>query len=236
MSRRRITAIVRKELREYRRNRNVIVTMAVIPVLFAIQPLVAVLGIANSTVLAHEHVLLYMLGIPTLVPLFVAAYAIAGERQQATLEPVLTTPISSEELLLGKAIAALVPALIVSYAVFLAFAGVVVVFAQPGVPAAVLRGSDLLAQLIYTPPLVGWSIWVAMAISTRSTDVRVAQQLSLLASIPPVIVTVLIALNVIEASIGLAAGALALLIVLNGVGWRAATRLFVRERLIAGTM
>jgi len=236
MSRRRITAIVRKELREYRRNRNVIVTMAVIPVLFAIQPLVAVLGIANSTVLAHEHVLLYMLGIPTLVPLFVAAYAIAGERQQATLEPVLTTPISSEELLLGKAIAALVPALIVSYAVFLAFAGVVVVFAQPGVPAAVLRGSDLLAQLIYTPPLVGWSIWVAMAISTRSTDVRVAQQLSLLASIPPVIVTVLIALNVIEASIGLAAGALALLIVLNWVGWRAATRLFVRERLIAGTM
>lgn len=129
MSRRRITAIVRKELREYRRNRNVIVTMAVIPVLFAIQPLVAVLGIANSTILAHEHVLLYMLGIPTLVPLFVAAYAIAGERQQATLEPVLTTPISSEELLLGKAIAALVPALIVSYAVFLAFAGVVVVFA-----------------------------------------------------------------------------------------------------------
>jgi ABC-type transport system involved in multi-copper enzyme maturation permease subunit len=235
MSRRRITAIARKELREYRHNRNVIVTMAVIPVIFAIQPLVAVLGIAESTVLAHEHVLLYMLGIPTLVPLFVAAYAIAGERQQATLEPVLTTPISREELLLGKAIAAFVPALIVSYAVFLAFVGVVVVFAHPGIPAAVLRASDLLAQLIYTPLLVGWSIWVAMAISTRSTDVRVAQQLSLLASIPPVIVTVLIALNVIEASIGLAAGALVMLLLLNWLGWRVAARLFVRERLITGS-
>lgn len=234
MSRRRISAIARKDLREYRHNRNVIVTMAVIPVLFAIQPLVAVLGIANSTVLAHEHVLLYMLGIPTLVPLFVAAYSIAGERQQATLEPVLTTPISREELLLGKAIAALIPALVVSYAVFLAFAGVVVAFAHPGVPAAVLRGSDLLAQLIYTPLLVGWSIWVAMAISTRSTDVRVAQQLSLLASIPPVVVTVLIALNVIGASIGLAAGALVLLILLNCVGWLVAARLFVREQLIGG--
>jgi ABC-type transport system involved in multi-copper enzyme maturation permease subunit len=207
----------------------------VIPVIFAIQPLVAVLGIAESTVLAHEHVLLYMLGIPTLVPLFVAAYAIAGERQQATLEPVLTTPISREELLLGKAIAAFVPALIVSYAVFLAFVGVVVVFAHPGIPAAVLRASDLLAQLIYTPLLVGWSIWVAMAISTRSTDVRVAQQLSLLASIPPVIVTVLIALNVIEASIGLAAGALVMLLLLNWLGWRVAARLFVRERLITGS-
>jgi ABC-type transport system involved in multi-copper enzyme maturation permease subunit len=232
MSRRRIAAIARKELREYRHNRNVIVTMAVIPILFAIQPLVAVLGIANSTVLAHEHVLVYLLGIPTLVPLFVAAYSIAGERQQATLEPVLTTPISREELLLGKAIAAFVPALVVSYAVFLAFVGVVVAFAHPGVPASVLRGSDLLAQVIYTPLLVGWSIWVAMAISTRSTDVRAAQQVSLLASIPPVVVTVLIALNVVAATLLLAAAAFALLLLLNVLGWRVAARLFVRERLI----
>ena len=50
--------------------------------LFAVQPLVAVLGLAASASLAQEHVLLYMLGIPTLVPLFVAAYAVAGERQQ----------------------------------------------------------------------------------------------------------------------------------------------------------
>jgi ABC-type Na+ efflux pump permease subunit len=37
------------------------------------------------------------------VPTFVAACAVVGERQQGTLEPVLTTPIRREELLLGKA-------------------------------------------------------------------------------------------------------------------------------------
>ena len=234
MSWRRIGAIVRKELREYRRNRNVIVTMAVIPVLFAIQPLVAVLGLASSAVLANEHVLVYLLGIPVLVPIFVAAYSIAGERQQGTLEPVLTTPITRAELLLAKALAAMVPSLVVSYLVFAAFVAVVAVFAQPGVPAAVLRTSDVLAQILFTPLLAGWSIWVAMAISTRSTDVRVAQQISLLASVPTVIVVVLIALNVISATLPVAVAGAALLVVLNIVGWRIAARLFQRERLITG--
>jgi len=46
-----------------------------------------------------------MLAIPALVPATLAAFAIVGERQQGTLEPVLGTPIHREELLLGKALA-----------------------------------------------------------------------------------------------------------------------------------
>jgi ABC-type transport system involved in multi-copper enzyme maturation permease subunit len=234
-SARRIGAVVRKELREYRRNRSIIVTMAVIPLLFAIQPLAAVLGIASSAAMAQEHVLLYMLGIPTLVPLFVAAYAIAGERQQGSLEPLLTTPIPREEFITAKAFAALLPSLAVAYVVFAIFLAFVVVFAQPGVASALMQGPDLVAQVLFTPLLAGWSIWIAMAISTRVSDVRVAQQLSLLASLPPVIVTALIALNVIHASLALAVAAAVLLLALNGAGWLLASRLFDRERLITGS-
>jgi ABC-type Na+ efflux pump permease subunit len=104
VSPRRVGAIVRKELREYRRSGSIVVGMAILPLIFMVQPLVAVLGLTRSasSSLAHEHVLLYMLGIPTLVPIIVAAYAVTGERQQGTLEPVLTTPILREEFLLGK--------------------------------------------------------------------------------------------------------------------------------------
>ncbi len=235
LSARRIRAVVRKELREYRRNRSVIVTMAVIPLLFSIQPLVAVLGIVSSASLAREHVLLYMLGIPILVPLFVAAYAIAGERQQGSLEPLLATPIPREEFLLAKALAAFLPSLVVAYAVFAIFLGAVAVFAHPGVASALMQGPDLLAQVVFTPLLAGWSIWIAMVVSTRVSDVRVAQQLSLLASLPPIIVTVLIALNVIHPSGALAFGAAALLLALNGLGWRVASGVFDRERLITGS-
>ena len=237
LSVRRVRAIFRKELREYRRNRSLIVSMAIFPLIFTIQPLIAMLSLdaSASGALAHEHVLLYMLGIPALVPVFLAATAVAGERQQGTLEPALTTPIRGEEFLLGKALAALLPSLAVAYVVYAAFLGCVVLFAQPTVAGALIQVPDLIAQVLFTPLLAAWTIWVGMAVSTRSSDARVAQQLGVLASLPPVFVVVLIALNVIPVTLALGVASAVVLAVLDGLGWRMASRLFDRERLIAGT-
>jgi hypothetical protein len=67
MSSRRVGAMFRKELREYRRNRSLIAGMAILPLVFTIQPLIAVFGLTSSasSALSQEHVLLYMLGIPS---------------------------------------------------------------------------------------------------------------------------------------------------------------------------
>jgi ABC-2 type transport system permease protein len=237
ISTRRVRAIFRKELREYRRNISLVAGMAIVPVLFCVQPLVQVFALpaAASGTLRHEHVLLYLLGIPAIVPAFVAAYSVVGERQQGTLEPVLTTPIRREDLLLGKAVAALLPSIAVAYAVYALFLACVELFAHPGVASALVRGPDLLAQFLFTPLLAGWSIWVAIAISTRSGDIRTAQQLGALASLPSVAVTTLIALNVIRPTLALAIGGAGVLLLLNRLGWRITSSLFDRERLIAGT-
>jgi ABC-type transport system involved in multi-copper enzyme maturation permease subunit len=237
ISTRRVRAIFRKELREYRRNRAIVATMAILPLIFLIQPLIEIftLPASSASALSHENPLLYLLAIPALVPAYVAAYSVVGERQQGTLEPVLTTPIRREEFLLGKALAALVPSLAVSYAVYAFFLACVELFAQPAVASALVRGPDLLAQLLFTPLLAGWSIWVGIGISARSNEVRVAQQLGLLASLPSVAVTTLIALNVIHATLSLALGLAAALLVLNRLGWRITSAMFDRERLIAGT-
>ena len=157
--------------------------------------------------LSHEHVLLYLLGIPVLVPPVIAATAIAGERQQGTLEPVLTTPIRREELLLGKALAAWVPSIAIAYLVDALFLAIVALFAQPGIASAMVHRSDLAAQVVFVPLLAAWSIWVGLAMSTRASDARVAQQLSLLSSLPVVLGVVLIALDVISPSPELGVGA-----------------------------
>jgi ABC-type transport system involved in multi-copper enzyme maturation permease subunit len=211
--------------------------MAIIPLVFLIQPLVSVFAASStaSAQLSHRHELLYMLAIPALVPAALAAYAVVGERQQGTLEPVLSTPIRREELLLGKALAVLVPAVGVAYVVFGVLLLLVELFAHPDVAPAFNRGSDILAQVIFTPLLAAWSIWIAIAISTRSNDIRVAQQLSVLASLPTIALTTLIALNVIHATLGLALDLGAALLVANRLGWRLVSALFDRERLIAGT-
>jgi ABC-type transport system involved in multi-copper enzyme maturation permease subunit len=234
---RRVRAIARKELREFRHNRSIVIAMGIYPFIFTIQPLVVVLRLGKeaSGSLVHEHVLLYMLGIPALVPVFVAAAAVANERQQGTLEPVLTTPITREEFLLGKAMASLIPSLAVAYLLYVAYLILVTLLAQPTVAAALIQGPDLLAQVLLTPLLAVWTIWVGMAVSTRSGDLRVAQQLGAVVSLPPVFVVVLIALNVIPLSVALVVGAVAVLIAGDVLGWRIVSRLFDRERLITGT-
>jgi ABC-type transport system involved in multi-copper enzyme maturation permease subunit len=237
VSRRRVRAIFRKELREYRHNGFIVWTMAIFPLIFLIQPLVVVFALPASQApeLSHGHLLLYMLGIPALVPAAIAAYAVVGERQQGTLEPVLTTPIRREEFLLGKALAALVPSVAIAYAVYALFLACVGLFARPAVAPALLRGPDLLAQLLFTPLVAGWSIWVGIAISARASDFRTAQQLGILASLPTAVVAALIAFNVIHATLGLALGLAAALLLGNRLGWRIMSATFDRERLIAST-
>jgi len=237
MSTRRALAIFRKELREYRRNGNIAFGMAIMPFIFLIQPLIQVFALPSSAsaTIRHEDSLLYLLAVPAIVPALVAAYAVVGEREQGTLEPVLTTPVSREEFLLGKGLASLVPSVAVAYVVYAVFLACVGLFADPAVASALLRWPEILAQMLFTPLIAAWSIWIGLAISARSRDIRVAQQLGVLACLPTVAVTSLVAFNVIRPSFGLALAAAVLLLALDAAGWRVVSAMFNRERLIASS-
>ena len=237
ISKRRVRAIVRKEFREYRHNGNIIYTMAILPVIFLIQPLVQAFAApaSASATLRQEHSLLYLLAIPLLVPAGVAAYAIVGERLQGTLKPVLGTPVRRTELLLGKALAAVAPSVVVAYTVYALFVAVIELFARPSVASALIQGPELVAQLLFTPLLAAWSTWVGVGVSVRSRDPRNASGVAMLLSLPMVAITSLIAFNVIPATLAVAFAFAVALVVLDRLGWRVASGLFDRERLIVGT-
>jgi ABC-2 type transport system permease protein len=236
----RVRAVVRKELRDYRRNRFIVLTMAITPVVFIILPIVDILSLPADTPTSRLDklvgvALLYLLMIPALVPAVIAAYSVVGEREQGTLEPVLTTPVRREEFLLGKGAAALIPTLAMSYAVFGVFLACTAIFAKPAIASVVFRGPEVLAQVLFTPLLAAWSIWAGIAISARSSDVRAAQQLGSLVSLPPLAVTSLISLGVIRPTLALALAFAAGLLAIDGLGWRLASAVFDRERLVTGT-
>jgi ABC-2 type transport system permease protein len=235
----RVRAIVGKELRDYRRNRFTLFTMAVLPLVFVVLPMIQLfkLDVSVSSSALDTRIglsLLYLLIVPTIIPSALAAYSVVGEREQGTLEPVLITPIRREELLIGKALAAFLPALVVAYAVFGIFLAAAALFAHPAIVSAVFHGTHLLIQLLFTPLLAGWSIWVGIAVSARVRDVRAAQQLGVVSSLPPLVLVALLGLNVIPASTGLALGLAAGLLVIDGLAWRAVAAMFDRERLITG--
>jgi len=120
---RRVRAMMRKELRDLRRNRFILLTMSIAPVIFVVMPMVQIFAIHAVTPSKGLSAriglsLLYMLIIPAVIPSTLAAYAIVGEREQGTLESLLITPIRSVEILLGKAFAVLAPTLAIAYTVF----------------------------------------------------------------------------------------------------------------------
>jgi ABC-2 type transport system permease protein len=235
----RVVSVLRKEVREFRRNRFVIVTMGVLPFIFLITPMITIFKIPDSAsgpqVKAAVGVIsLLMLIIPIVIPPVIAAYSVVGERDQGTLEPVLTAPIRASELLLGKAAAAFLPSVLIAYAIY----SVVLIGVRFGaahvVSTVVFHPPELLAQLLFTPLLALWAIWVGIGISTRASDVRVAQQLATVASLPLLGFTSLLSFQLLKPSVSLAIGLALALLVADIAAWRIVSRLFDRERLVTG--
>jgi hypothetical protein len=154
----RIRAVVRKELRDFRRKRSIIVTMCVLPLLFLVEPVITIFLVTPSTsgaALQKSFILplLYLLLMPTIMPSTLAAYSVVGEREQGTLEPLLTTPIRQQEFLLGKATSVMIPTLTLSYVAFALFLAAVRLLATPVVASAVFHDSPtIFALFLLAPP------------------------------------------------------------------------------------
>jgi ABC-2 type transport system permease protein len=235
----RIGAVLRKEGREFRRNRFVIGTMVVLPIVFLITPMITIFRVPDSAspsqVQAAVGVIsLLLLIVPVVLPPIISSYSVVGERDQGTLEPVLTAPLRASELLLGKATAAFIPTVGLAYALYLVVL-ISVRLAAAHVVSVVIWGTpQLLAQVLFTPLLALWAIWVGIGISSRASDVRVAQQLASLAGLPLLGFTSLVSFQVITPSVPIAVVCALGLLVVDVLAWRVVSGLFDRELLITG--
>jgi ABC-type Na+ efflux pump permease subunit len=239
VSGRRIVSVVRKEVREFRRNRFVISTMAILPFIFLITPMITLFRIPESASgtqvkAAVGTTSLLLLIVPLVIPPVIASYSVVGERIQGTLEPVLTTPVRRDELLLGKAVAAFIPSVAIAYAIYFVAAIAFRIGAAHVVSSVIWHPPEMLAQILFTPLLAAWSIWLGIGISARASDVRVAQQLATLAGLPLLGFTSLISFQVLAPSVPLAIGFGLALVLIDIAAWWVVSRMFDRERLITG--
>ncbi|MHB8512269.1 MAG: ABC transporter permease [Actinomycetota bacterium] len=234
----RIASVVRKEFREYRRNRFILGTTLVLPLVFLGIPITNMLTVARHAAPAAvralaESAMLMMLLVPVIIPVTIAAYAVIGERDQGTLEPMLTTPIAEKELIFGKAIASIVPSVILAYLIGIVFAIVIRLIGNKTMISVVWASPRIVAQVLFAPLLATWSTWVGMSVSARSSDVRVAQQLSSLGSLPVLGLTSLFTFRVLSPTIKTALVMAAALAIIDSFGWRMVSAMFDRERLLS---
>jgi ABC-2 type transport system permease protein len=135
----------------------------------------------------------------------------------------------------GKAVSVMIPTIGLSYTVFGLFLAAVALFAQPAVATAFFhQGPVLLALFLLAPLMAGWAIVVGMAVSVRATEVRVAQQLGTLASLPPLGLIILLAVGTLQPTLTVALSFAGTLLVLDALALLIVSGMFDRERLVTG--
>jgi len=204
----RVRTIIEKEWAEVFKNRLVIFTVAALPLLFTLLPLGILYGTRSlgagaaggdvtdlppafleacgdaaphecfQVYLINQFLVLFMM-MPLIIPTSIAAYSIVGEKTTRSLEPLLATPITTEELLAGKGLAAALPAVGAAWGAFLLFVALApLAGATPGVVSRIFSPTWLMAVFVIGPLMAILSVNFAVMVSSRVTDPRVAEQIS----------------------------------------------------------
>ncbi|MBT3388861.1 MAG: ABC transporter permease subunit [Chloroflexi bacterium] len=209
-----IWTLIQKEWAEVFKNRFVFFTVAFLPLLFTALPLI-ILYVSRSSgdwsgamamsdlppqfanlcgeldasgcmqyFIVTQFMLLFMM-VPMIVPITFASYSIVGEKSTRTLEPLLATPITTLELLVGKALAASIPAVVATWlSFFLYMIGAWLLAVDSGVLAKLFDPLWLSAIFVVGPLLALAGVSLAVMISSRVSDPRVAEQISAIFVLP----------------------------------------------------
>jgi ABC-2 type transport system permease protein len=108
-----------------------------------------------------------------------------GEKTTRSLEPLLATPVTTEELLAGKGLAAALPAIAATWVCFFIFLLLApVVGASPTVSAYMRGPTWMIAVLIIGPLMSIVAVNFAVFVSSRVNDPRAAEQISAVLIVP----------------------------------------------------
>jgi ABC-2 type transport system permease protein len=132
----------------------------------------------------------YFLLIPAMVPMAIATQSVIGEKASRALEPQLATPMEVGELILGKAIASAVPAILATWGVFLLYGLVNGAITEPVMTRLIFNDTWRLAMLTLVPLICLLSVLLGIIVSSRVNDARTAQQIGGFIVIPVIGVAV----------------------------------------------
>lgn len=97
-----------------------------------------------------------MLGMIAIIPAaLISANALVGEREQNTLEPLLCTPLTDKELLLGKVLSSFIPSIVLLLAgIAVTEIGTAIIFIWMGIPLMLVPGIAGLFLLLTAGPIM----------------------------------------------------------------------------------
>lgn len=197
--------VTKKDLSVIRRNKYVFYSLIAMPlVLGVVLPTVFIFAMgAGADQLTHEEVLqtayqianlgtMYFVLIPAILPSIIASYSIVGEKIEKSLEPLLATPTTDGELLLGKSLASFVPCMAVTYLAAAIFVPIIDFWSYSTLGILLLPNLYWALMLFVITPLACiMSVEANIIVSSKVSDIRAAQQLGGIVVLPLIFVVLL---------------------------------------------
>jgi ABC-2 type transport system permease protein len=214
-----VRAVVDREIVEILRNRMLLFSILLPPIILTILPVILLKIEAGATPRLPETVIAQILAshpewadldssqlaaaftvqqfldlfliLPGYIPVAIASYSIVGEKQTRSLEAILATPIRTTELLAGKAIAAVVPGVLTAWIAYGAMLVIAAVLLGGRLAGVLIEPAWLAAVFTLGPPSGLVSVAAGVIVSSRVNDPRAAQQIGGLIILPLVGLVVL---------------------------------------------
>jgi len=182
-----------KDFKIFKRKKNVIYSTILFPLIIALGiPLVINYTGARSggippvilPGLLNAFAFFFIIGAATL-PTAIASYSLVGEKLQKSMEPLLATPVTDDEILLGKVISGFLPPIIAIYAGALLFMANIDRETFPVLGYLFFPNLNMGIILLMVAPLASLlSVELSIIMSSRLNDVRAVQQLGGLMVLP----------------------------------------------------
>ncbi len=169
----------------------------------------------------------------SLIPTLLASYSLVGEKVEKSLEPLLATPVTDRELLLGKGIGAFLPSIGALYIGAIVFMLLSDLFTHSALGYYYFPNWTIgIILLILLPILAVLSVEWSVIVSARATDPRAAQLQGVLIVIPLAVIYVATevgAINLNTTTIWIIAG---IALVVDVILFFLSTRTFQREEIL----
>ena len=132
------------------------------------------------------------------LPTGIASYSIVGEKIQKSLEPLLATPMTDSEILLGKSLASFVPPIAAIWASSVVYMVLMDLITHTGLGYLYYPNWSFGVILLALAPLASvLSIELTVILSARANDIRSVQQFTGVMFFPFIIIYVMTEIGVI---------------------------------------
>jgi ABC-2 type transport system permease protein len=179
-----IRLIIRKEWTELRQQPILVLTSLILPMFFAVLPVLLIWGIRaagpgaskglngvegltqinpalrgldgveTAQAIIGIQVGVLLLLVAAIIPSVIASYSVVGEKTSRTLEPLLATPVTTLQLLLAKCLTALIPSVALTWMAAVVFTVGISLAAVSGRVVAAIITPSWLLLLLLWTPLL----------------------------------------------------------------------------------